>query len=128
MEGATDAEATGIARQTAGFCGIFGMDPEAGVQGLAFADVTGAITAGLAEAALASGRPYARSLGAFARTVNLRYQALLAALGPDPVDAHRRFTAAMVSGDTGPLETWLDARHGPGSFARLFQSPSVDGT
>jgi hypothetical protein len=127
MEGATDAEATGIACQTAEFCGISGMDPEADVRGLAFADVTGTITAGLAEAALASGQPYARSLGRFAHTVTLRYRALLADLGPDPADTHGRFTTAMVSGDTGPLETWLDARHGPGSFARLFRSPSFDG-
>jgi len=51
MEGVTDAEATGIARQTAEFCGISGMDPEADVRSLAFADVTGTITADLAEAA-----------------------------------------------------------------------------
>ena len=104
MEGATDAEATGIARQTAEFCGISGMDPEAGLRGLAFADVAGAITVGLAEAALTSGQPYARSLGRFARTVTLRYRALLAGLGPGPADAHGRFTTAMVSGDAGPLE------------------------
>ena len=41
MEGATDAEATAIARQAAESCGITSTDPEAGVPGLAFADVTG---------------------------------------------------------------------------------------
>jgi hypothetical protein len=124
MEGATDAEATAIARQTAQSCGIFSMEPDEPVPGLAFADVTGIITADLADAALSSDQPYARSLGRFARTVTLRYRALLDDLGPDQGDAHGQFTAAMVSGDTAPLEAWLDARHGPGSFARLFRSPS----
>jgi hypothetical protein len=43
MEGATDAEATGIARQAGQSCGITGTDPEAGLTGLAFADVTGTV-------------------------------------------------------------------------------------
>ena len=29
----------------------------------------------------------------------------------------------MISGDLAPLEAWLDARHGPGSFARMFRAP-----
>jgi hypothetical protein len=127
MEGATDAEATRIARQTAESCGITSMEPDAPVRGLARADVTGTVTVGLAGAALSSGHPYARSLGRFARTVTLRYQALLTGLARDPADAHGQFAAAMVSGDTGPLEAWLDARHGPGSFAGLFRSAAFDG-
>jgi hypothetical protein len=126
MEGATDAEATAIARQTAQSCGIFTMEPDEPVHGLAFADVTGTVTAGLADAALSSDQPYARSLGRFARTVTFRYRALLDDLGPDQADAHGQFTAAMVSGDATPLEAWLDDRRGPGSFARLFRSPSFD--
>src|SRR5262249_50538639 len=38
MEGATDTEATAIARQTAESCGIFSMEPDKPVHGLAFAD------------------------------------------------------------------------------------------
>jgi hypothetical protein len=30
----------------------------------------------------------------------------------------------MISGDLAPLEAWLDARHGPGSFARMFRAPT----
>ena len=32
----------------------------------------------------------------------------------------------MISGDLTSLEAWLDARHGPGCFARLFRAPSFD--
>ena len=52
MEGATDAEATAIARQAAQSCGITGADPGAGMPGLAFADVTGTVTADGIEATL----------------------------------------------------------------------------
>jgi hypothetical protein len=79
MEGATDAEATAVARQAAATCGTIVMDPEPGPPGLAFADTTGTITA--SEAALSSGHPHARSLGRFGRTVTARYRALLAGLG-----------------------------------------------
>ena len=41
MEGATDAEATAIARQTAESCGIVVEDPELGMTSLALADATG---------------------------------------------------------------------------------------
>jgi hypothetical protein len=126
MEGATDAEATAIARQTARSCGITGMGPEAGPRGLALGDVTGALTARGIEAALASGHPYARCLGRFGRTVTTRYQALLTELDGGPGEAHGQFVAAMISGDLAPLEAWLDTRHGPGSFVRLFRAPSFD--
>jgi hypothetical protein len=102
------------------------MDPEPDVPGLAFADTTGTLTASGIEAALASGHPCARSLGRFGRTVSARYRALLAELDGDPGEAHGQFIAAMISGDLAPLERWLDARHGPGAFARLFRAPSSD--
>ena len=76
MEGATDAEATAIARQAARSCGITGTDLRAGVPGLTFADVTGTVTVGSIEAALLLDHPCARSLGRFGRTVTLRYRAL----------------------------------------------------
>jgi hypothetical protein len=124
MEGATDAEATAIAWQAAQSCGITGTDPEAGMANLAFADVTGSITTGGTEATLLLDHPYARSLGRFGRTVTLRYRALLSELDASAADAHRQIVAAMISGDLAPLEAWLDARHGPGSFARMFRAPS----
>jgi hypothetical protein len=124
MEGATDAEATAIARKTAQSCGITGTDPEAGLPGLAFADVTGTVTAGGIEAALLSDHPYARSLGRFGRTVTLRYRALLSELDASAADAHSQIVAAMISGDLAPLEAWLDARHGPGSFTSMFRAPA----
>jgi hypothetical protein len=126
MEGATDAEATSVARLTAESCGLRSMDPEPGAPGLALADTTGTLTAGGIAAALASAHPYARSLGRFGRTVTVRYRTLLAELDEDPGEPHGQLVAAMISGDLAPLEAWLDARHGPGSFARLFRAPSFD--
>jgi hypothetical protein len=124
MEGATDAEAAAVARQTAASCGITSMDSELGVPGLALADATGTLRADGIEAALVSGHPYARSLGRFGRTVSARYRALLAGLDGEPGEAHGQFVAAMISGDLARLEAWLDGRHGPGAFARLFRAPS----
>jgi hypothetical protein len=125
MEGATDAEATAIARQAARSCGITSMEPEPGAPGLALADATGAVAADGTEAALMSGHPYVRALGRFARTVTVRYRALLSELDASPADAHGRIVAAMISGDLTPLEAWLDARHGPGAFTRMFRAPSA---
>jgi hypothetical protein len=96
MEGATDAEATAIARKTAQSCGITSADLGTGVPGLAFADIT----------------------------VTLRYRALLSELDASPADAHSQVVTAMISGDLAPLEAWLDARYGTGSFARMFRAPS----
>jgi hypothetical protein len=126
MEGATDAEATAIARQAARSCGITSMDPEPGLPGLALADATGTVTADGNVTALMSDHPYARSLGQFARTVTLRYRALLSELDAHPADAHGQIVAAMISGDLAPLEAWLDARHGRDAFARMFRAPSYD--
>lgn len=124
MEGATDAEATSITWQAAQSCGITGTDVEPGLPGLAFADVTGTVTAGGIEAALLPDHPYARSMGRFGSTVTLRYRALLSELDASPADAHSQIVATMISGDLAPLEAWLDARHGPGSFARMFRVPA----
>ena len=123
---ATDAEATAVARQAAKDCGFTGTYPEASLPGPAFADVTGTVTADGIGAALWSDHPYARSVGRFGRTVTLRYQALLSELDASPADAHRQIVAALISGDLAPLQAWLDARHGPNSFARMFRAPSSD--
>jgi hypothetical protein len=124
MEGATDAEATAIARQAAQSCGITVADSEADMAGLAFADATGTVTADGIEAAILLDHPYSRSLGSFGRTVTLRYRALLHELDASAADAHSQIVVAMISGDLAPLQAWLDARHGPGSFARMFRAPS----
>jgi hypothetical protein len=124
MEGATDAEATALARQAAQSCGITGAVFGTGVAVPAFADVTGTVTTTDIEAALLSDHPYARSMGRFGRAVTLRYRALLSELGVSPADAHSQIVAAMISGDLAPLEAWLDARHGPGSFTRMFRAPT----
>ncbi len=94
---------------------------------LAFADVTGTVTANGMEAALLLNHPYARSLGRFGRTVTLRYRALLGELGASPADAHGQIITAMISGDLAPLEAWLDARHGADSFARMFRAAAFVG-
>jgi hypothetical protein len=124
MEGATDAEATAIARQTASEAGISVMKPDPGLPGLAFADATGVLTASAIREAQASAHPYARSLGRFGGTVTVRYRALLHELADDPGELHDQIVAAITSGDRAPLEAWLDARYGAGCFARLFRAPS----
>jgi hypothetical protein len=127
MEGATDTEATAVARKTAQSCGITGADLEASLPSLAFADITGTVTACGIEAVLLLDHPYARSLGRFGSTVTLRYRALLSELDASAADAHGQIVAAMISGDLVPLEAWLDARHGAGSFAGMFRAPSFVG-
>jgi hypothetical protein len=124
MEGATDAEATGIARQTADSGGISDTDLPESMLASAFADATGTLTADAVRAALASGHPYLRAVGSFSSAVTMRYQALLRDLAEDPAGLHRRFVTAMASGGLVPLEGWLDARHGPGFFARRFRTPA----
>jgi hypothetical protein len=124
MEGATDAEATTIARQAAAAAGITGMDGPAAVARYAFQDTTGALTPAAIEDARAAAHPYLRALAGFNRAVTGRYRALLRRLAEDPGELHQHFIAAMISGDLTGLEQWLDARHGPGCFARTFQAPA----
>jgi hypothetical protein len=124
MEGATDAEARAIARETAGACGITVMDPEPDPHCAAFADTTGTLTADAIDGALSSAYPYLRSLGQFHGAVTGRYCALLRELSGDSGELHVQFLMAMISGELPPLEAWLDARHGPDCFARLFRAPS----
>jgi hypothetical protein len=124
MEGATDAEATAIARQTVKAAGITVMEPDAGLPGMALADATGVLTTKAMLDAQASAHHYAQSLGRFNGTVTARYRALLRELADDPGELHDQIVMAMISGDRRPLKAWLAARHGPGCFARLFRSPS----
>ena len=50
----------------------------------------------------------------------------LGELDASPDDAHSQIVAAMISGEVTPLGAWLDARHGPGAFARMFRAPASD--
>jgi hypothetical protein len=63
MEGATDAEATTIARMTATDAGISTMDGPPGIARYAYQDTTGTLASG-AEAMI-SPDPYLRALGGF---------------------------------------------------------------
>ena len=116
----------GIARQTADSGGISDTELPEDMLASAFADATGTLTADAVRAALASGHPYLRAIGSFSSAVTMRYQALLRDLAEDPAGLHRRFVTAMASGGLVPLEGWLDARHGPGFFARRFRAPAFD--
>lgn len=96
-------------------------------QGYRHIQMDAAVTADRTETALLPDHPYARALGRFARTVTLRYRALLSELDASPAEAHNQIVTAMISGDLAPLEAWLDARHGLGSFARMFRSAGFAG-
>jgi hypothetical protein len=125
MEGATDTEATAIARQAAVAAGMTGMDGPAWLARHAFADTTGTLTATAIEDIRAAAHPYLRALAGFNAAVTRRYRALLRRLADDdPGQLHQHFVTAMISGDLTGLEQWLDARHGPGCFARTFRSPA----
>jgi hypothetical protein len=108
--------------------------PRGAAADLAFADVTGTVTAGGIEAALLLDHPYARSLGRFGSTVTRRYRALLSELDATAADAHSQIVAAMISGDLAPLEAWLDGRRcrrrtgsAPRSAAKRGPAPASSG-
>jgi hypothetical protein len=126
MEGATDAEATVVAREIASACGITIMDLEPSPHGVALADISGTLTTEDVEDALSSAHPYMRSLGRFHQAVTRRYRALLRELSGESGELHQQIVMAMISGELLSLEAWLDARHDPGCFARLFRAPSFD--
>jgi len=126
MEGATDSEATTIARMTAAVAGISAMDGPPGIAGYAYQDTTGTLTSRAAAKAMTSPDPYLRALGSFSHIITRRYQNFADSLGGQPGELHQVIVAAMISGSLTALETWLDARHGPAAFARYFQSPAWD--
>ncbi|MEU8141779.1 hypothetical protein [Nonomuraea sp. NPDC048901] len=123
MEGATDIEATTIARHTADLHGLTEPPGSTHLTKYAFADVTGRLSTDDISTARRTANPYLRSLSGFARSVTSRYRALLDDLTETPHELHHLLITAMISGDLGDLNAWLDARHGPGSFARRFRAP-----
>ncbi|MEU9886797.1 hypothetical protein [Sphaerisporangium sp. NPDC051011] len=137
MEGATDREARALTRSAAAHADIIGA--EHGPDWYGFGDVTGRLTtadtAALGDPAhraaiTSSGEVdgYLRRLGSYQTGVNARYETFLAELGGGEREAlHEEILRAMISGSMGGLCAWLDQRHGPGTFARLFRSPAYLG-
>jgi hypothetical protein len=122
MEGATDIEATTIARCAAKKAGLDDLQDPPGIGPRAFADTTGTLTSAAIEQACRAPHPYLNALGGFARFVTSRYRSLLAELGDEDGEPHQRVIDAMISGDLAKLEAWLDRHHGKGCFAALFQA------
>ncbi|WP_409472860.1 hypothetical protein [Streptomyces sp. HC307] len=127
MEGACDKEARAITRQTAERFGV--TEPSDVLGALAYRDVTGTLTE--EDAGRAAGVPgseeqtqYAAALSGYEKGVNRRYTHFLDEFAPgEESECHMRLLMAIISGDVTALGTWLDERHGPGTFTGLFRTP-----
>ncbi|MET8982573.1 hypothetical protein ABZX85_44050 [Streptomyces sp. NPDC004539] len=123
MEGACDREARRITRETVERAGLREhADP---IGRLAFRDSTGTLTP--EDAATAPDTDdearYADALHRYEAGVNLKYARFLTEFGPgEEEELHGHLLRAMISGDVQRLSTWLDARHGPGTFPGIFLS------
>ncbi|MFC9741190.1 hypothetical protein [Streptomyces noursei] len=126
MEGACDAEARSISRQTAARFGF--TEPLDSLGTLTYRDMTGTLTKGDTErAAGLSGSDeqtrYAAALGGYETGVNRPYARFLEEFAPGEEDAcHTRLLGAIISGDVGTLGAWLDDRRGPGTVSGLFRT------
>ncbi|MFQ6147662.1 hypothetical protein ACLMNJ_32080 [Streptomyces seoulensis] len=131
MEGACDMEARAITRQTAERFGV--TEPSEVLAALAFRDMTGTLTeedTGRVVDVPESGEQtqYAAALCGYETGVNRRYRHFLTEFASGEEDeCHTRLLAAIISGDVIALGTWLDERHGPGTFAGLFRTPGYFG-
>ncbi|MET8985802.1 hypothetical protein ABZW49_10175 [Nonomuraea wenchangensis] len=133
MEGATDREASSIARQAAHRVGI--AEPD-GVDRFAFRDVVGRLTADDLtrlpaeqddDAQRLTVNGFLAAMGSYARGVNRRYGAFLVEIGgAESETLHDLLLTAMISGAVAPLSAWLGARH-PGGFTNLFRAASYAG-
>ncbi|MFJ3495746.1 hypothetical protein ACIPPJ_19435 [Streptomyces sp. NPDC086091] len=121
MEGACDREARRIAREAAARSGV--EEPEDVWGRLAFRDTTGTLTdddlaavpCGADDSAEAA--QYAAALRRYESRVNRRYGSFLEEFAPgEQDDLHDLVLRSVISGDTGVLAAWLDARHGPGTL------------
>lgn len=127
MEGACDREARAITRQTAERFGV--TEPSDVLGALAFRDATGTLKtddAGrVAEVRESEEQSrYAAALSGYEQGVNRRYNHFLEEFAPgEENECHMRLLVAMISGDATALGTWLDERHGPGTFMGLFRTP-----
>ncbi len=126
MEGACDREARRITRETAARAGF--REPDDAIGRFAFRDTTGTLTAEdvMTDPGGENADQAARYLGALRRYevgVNRRYAVFLGEFAPgEEDDLHGILLTAVVSGDMRDLSMWLDARHGPGTFAAVFQT------
>ncbi|WP_181923574.1 hypothetical protein [Streptomyces inhibens] len=124
MEGACDREARRITRETAARAGM--REPDHVLGRLAFRDTTGTlskedVTADLGEERTGEAAHYVGALRRYEAGVNHRYAAFLAEFAPgEEEDLHDLLLNAVISGDVRGLSAWLDARHGPGTFAGAF--------
>lgn len=130
MEGACDREARAITRRTTERFGV--TEPSDVLGSLTFRDVTGTLAGGEAACVvdLAEGEEqmrYAAALSDYERGVNRRYSRFLEFAPGEESECHTRLLAASVSGDVTALGTWLDERHGPGTFAGMFRTPRYFG-
>lgn len=126
MEGACDREARRITRETAAGAGYREPDDELGR--IAFRDVTGTLTAEDVRPEPPEGEAdeasrYVGALRQYETGVNRRYARFLADFAPgEEEDLHTLVLRAIISGETETLGAWLNARHGPGTFAGMFRS------
>ncbi|MBY8889151.1 hypothetical protein K7472_30540 [Streptomyces sp. PTM05] len=131
MEGVCDKEARSITRQTAERFDV--AEPSDVLDALVFRDVTGRLTEEDARRVVAvpgntERTRYAAALADYEKGVNHRYARFLAEFAPgEEEDCHKRLLAAVISGDAAALGTWLDERHGPGTFTGLFRTPGYFG-
>ncbi|MFJ2717388.1 hypothetical protein [Streptomyces sp. NPDC087437] len=124
MEGACDREARRITRRIAARYGITGPDSPEDPGWWAYRDVTGTLgdVAPGEQSAGEAGR-YVASLVRYERGVNRRYASWLDEFSVgEPEALHDRVLASVLSGKPSGLCRWLDARHGPGTFAAIFQA------
>lgn len=124
MEGACDREAQRVTRETAARATI--GEPEDTRGRLAFRDVTGTlshddVTAESCEGQTDEAARYIGTLRRYEAEVNCRYAVFLTEFAPgEEEDLHDLLLSAVISGDIRGLGAWLDARHGPGTFAGAF--------
>ncbi|MET8546317.1 hypothetical protein ABZW03_37695 [Kitasatospora sp. NPDC004799] len=128
MEGATDREARTIAATVADRLGL--AERIAPPDRLAFRDTTGRLEPSDVECGAESDActRFHLAVAGYEHGVGARYQRLLAELGgADAETLHRLIVAAVIGGDLSGLTGWLDQRHGPGAFRRIFRSPAYSG-
>lgn len=128
MEGACDREARSLTRQAAERLGV--TEPSDMLGALTFRDMTGTLTDEDTRRVVDVPQSdeqtrYAAALSGYERGVNRRYARFLAEFAPGEEDeCHTRLLTAILNGDVTSLGWWLDERHGPGTFAGLFRTPS----
>jgi len=122
MEGTCDREARRLTRDAARGAGLDQPDDPMGR--LVFRDCTGTLAPEDSAVGMEGDGAAARYVEALRRYdagVNRKYAEFLAEFGPGEEDElHGHLLRAMISGDVQRLSTWLDVRHGPGTFPGVF--------